>query len=258
MSTGGPSISLLRTSTSGHAVVELTTSSIDSPPRRVGNQNPPNNDDVIDSRADCISVNDLQAAGSRVCLESTRVLMHILAIGESALPTESNRLCSNKTRSRVNNDRCADLVTAAELASMDGFEVVMDRREVLEELDVEVMPMEVGIRRQEPVVDRVRPKGVARGRISGLDLLPFIHENIPSERDLSAPTLSIFVSTFRRGHDVFRDTQTSNQISGVLERKDVDVLLIGRMKMGNSSNFLIEVVVPDLSRASLVNRRQLN
>ena len=31
-----------------------------------------------------------------------------------------------------------------------------------------------------------------------------------------------------------------------------------RVKAGNSSNFLIEVVVPDLSRASLVNRRQLD
>ena len=50
----------------------------------------------------------------------------------------------------------------------------------------------------------------------------------------------------------------SNQISGVFERKEVDVLLIGRMQTGNSSFFLIEVVVPDLSRASLVNRSQLD
>ena len=34
-STGGPSIDLLRTSTSGHAVVELTSSRIDLPPRCV-------------------------------------------------------------------------------------------------------------------------------------------------------------------------------------------------------------------------------
>ena len=91
MSTGGPSIGLLRTSTSGHAVVELTSSRINSPPRRVGNRNSPNNDDdtdVVDSRAEGISVNDLEAAGSRVCLESTEVLMHLLAIGESALQSE--------------------------------------------------------------------------------------------------------------------------------------------------------------------------
>ena len=141
---------------------------------------------------------------------------------------------------------------------MGSFEVVMNRREVLEERDVEVMPIDVRIRRQEPVVDRVWVERVARGRIAGLELLSFIDENIPSERDLSAPMSSIFVSAFERGHGAFRGTQTSNQISGVLERKEVDVLLIGRMKAGNSSNFLIEVVVPDLSRASLVNRRQLD
>ena len=37
MSTSGPSIGFLRTSTSGHAVVELTSSRIDSPPWRVSN-----------------------------------------------------------------------------------------------------------------------------------------------------------------------------------------------------------------------------
>ena len=68
MSTGGPSIGLLRTSISGHAVVELTSSRIDSPPRCVSNQNSRNNDDatdVIDSRAEGISVNDLKHVGSR-------------------------------------------------------------------------------------------------------------------------------------------------------------------------------------------------
>ena len=69
------------------AVVELTSWRIDSPPRRVGNRNSPNNDDdteAVDSRAEGISVNDLEAARSRVCLQSTEVLIHILAIGESA------------------------------------------------------------------------------------------------------------------------------------------------------------------------------
>ena len=37
MSTSRPSIGFLRTSTSGHAVVELTSSRIDSPPWRVSN-----------------------------------------------------------------------------------------------------------------------------------------------------------------------------------------------------------------------------
>ena len=184
--------------------------------------------------------------------------MLIMAIGESALQSESNRFCSHKARSRVENDRLEDLVSAADLASMGSFEVVMDRREVLEKRDIEVMPVDVRIRRQERVVDRVRVERVIRGRIAGLELLLFIGGNIPSEFDRSTPTTPIFVSAFEGGHEVFRGTQTSNQISSVLERKEVDVLLTGRVKAGNSSNFSIEVVVPDLSRASLVNRRQLD
>ena len=119
MSTGGPSIGLLRTSTSGHAVVELTSSRMDSPPRCVSNRNSPNNDDdtdIVDSRAEGKSVNDLEAAGSRVCFEATELLMHILAISGSALESESNCFRSHKARDRVDNDRLEDLVTAADLA----------------------------------------------------------------------------------------------------------------------------------------------
>ena len=108
MSTGGPSTGLLRTSTSGHALVELTTSRIDSRPQCVSNQNSPSNNDgthVIDSRAEGIAFNDLKHVGSRTFfLEWTEVLMHILAIGESTLQSESNRFCSHKARSCVNND----------------------------------------------------------------------------------------------------------------------------------------------------------
>ena len=147
MSTGGPSIGLLRTSTSGHAVVELTSLRIDSPPRCVSNQKSSNNDDgtdVINSRAEGISVNDLKHVGSRTFfLESTEVLMHILAISQSTLQSESNRFCSHKARSRVDNDRFKDLVSAAHLASMGNLEVIMDRREVLEEQDVEVVQVDV-------------------------------------------------------------------------------------------------------------------
>ena len=261
MLTGGQSIGLVRTSTSGHALVELTSSRIDSPPRCVGNRNSPNNNDdteFVDSRAEGISVNDLKAAGSRVCLESTEVLMHILATGESALQSKSNCFCSQKARSRVDNDRLEDLVSAADLVSMGSFEAVMDRREVLEEWDVEVMPIDVPIRRQEPVVNRVRVERVTHRRIAGVQLLPFIGKNIPSEFDRSTPTSSIFVSAFECGHEVFRGPATSTQIGGVLESKEVDVLFTSRVKAGNSSNFLVEVVVPDLSSASLVNRRQLD
>ena len=258
MSTGGPSIGLLR----GHAVVELTSSRLDSPPRCVSNRNFPNNDDgtdVIDSRAQGIPVNDLKHVGSRAFfLESTEMLMHILAIGESTVQSKLKRFCSHKARSRVDNDRSDDLVSAADLASMGSFEVVMDRREVLEERDVEVVPIEVRISRQKPVVDRVRVEQVTRRRVPGLELLPFIGVDIPLEFDRSTPTSSILVSAFQGGHEVFRGTHASNQISGVHERRDVDVLLTGRVKASNSSDFLIEGVVSDSSRFNLVNCPQLD
>ena len=131
ISTGGPSMCLLRTGTSGTAVVELTGSRVDSPRQRVRDRNPPSNDDgpdVVDPRTEGISVSDLETASSRVCLESTQVLMHILTIGESALQSQSNRFCSHKAQSCVDNDRLEDLVTAADLASKGSFEVIMVRR----------------------------------------------------------------------------------------------------------------------------------
>ena len=261
MSAGAPSIGLLRTSTSSHAVIELTGWRMHSPPRCVSNRNSPNNDDdtdVVDSRTEGISVNDLKAAGLRVFLELTEVLMHILAIGEGAPQSESNRFCSHKARRRVDNDRFGDVVSGADLASKGSFEVVMDRREVLEERDVEVVEIDVRIRWQKPVVNRVRVERVTRGRVAGLELLPFIGVNIPSEFDPWTPPSSILVSAFEGGHEVFRCTQASELISGVQERKEVDVLLTGRVKAGNSSNFLIEVVVSGLSGCGLVNRRQLD
>ena len=98
----------------------------------------------------------------------------------------------------------------------------------------------------------------SRRRVVGLDILPFISVDIPSELDRSTPTLYILVSGFEGGHEVFRGTHASNQIGSVHERKEVDVLLTGRMKASNSSDFLIEVVVSELSRSCLVNRRQLD
>ena len=143
MSTSSPSIGFLQTSTSGHAVVELTSSRIDSPPWRVSSRKSSHDNDgtdVIDSRTQGISVNDLKHVGLRTFfLESTELLMYILTISEGALQSESNRFCSHKARSRVNNDRFEDLVSAADLASMCSLEIIMDRREVLEERDVEVV-----------------------------------------------------------------------------------------------------------------------
>ena len=172
MSTSGPSISFLRTSTSGHAVVELTCSRIDSPPWRVSIRNSWNNNDgidIINFRAEGISVNDLKHVGSRTFfLESTEVLMYILTISERPLHTESNRFCCHKARSRVDNDRFEDLVSAADLASMGSLEVVMDRHEVLEEREVELVLIDVRIRRQKPVVDVVRVERVTLRRVGDL------------------------------------------------------------------------------------------
>ena len=219
-------------------MVELTSSRIDSPQRCVSNRNSPYNDDgidVIDPRAEGISVNDLKLVGSRAFfLEFTEVLMHILAIGERTLQSGSNQFCSHKARSCVDNDRFEDLVSAAYLPSMGSLEVVMDRREVLEEIDVEVVQIEVLICRQKPVVDRVQLEQVTRRRVARLHLPRFIGVDIPSELDRSTLTSSIFVSVFEGGHEVLGGTHASNRIGGVHERKEIDVLLTGRVKASNS------------------------
>ena len=262
MSTSGPSIGFLRTSTSGHAVVELTSSRIDSPPWLVSNRNSSNNNDgtnVIDFRAEGISVNDLKHVGSRTFfLESTEVLMYILTISQRTLHSESNCFCSHKAQSRVDNDRFEDLVSAADPASMGSLEVIMDRREVLEERDVKVVLIDVRLCRHKPVVDGVLVERVTRRRVVGHDLFPFISIDISLELDRSTPTSSTFVSGFGGGHEVFRGTHASNQIGGIHESKEVDILLTGRVKASNSSDCLIEVVVSESSRSSLVNRRQLD
>ena len=184
--------------------------------------------------------------------------MHTLTISESTLQSELNHFCSQKARSRVNNDRFEDLVSAADLASIGSLQVIMDRRELLEERDVEEVLVDVQICRQKPVVARVQVERVTRRQVVGLNLLPFIGVDIPSQLDRLMPTSSIFVSAFKGGHEVFRGTHASNHIGGVHGRKEVDVLLTGRVKASNSSDFLIEVVVSESSQFSLVNGRQLD
>ena len=106
---------------------------------------------------------------------------------------------------------------------------------------------------------RQDPGGTGRSRANRwIELLGFIHKDISSKGDFSTPTLCIFVSAFERGHEILRRTQTLSQISGVFDRKKVEVRFIVRMETGNCLNFLIEVVVSHLSRASLVDRCQLD
>ena len=230
MSTNRPPIGFLRASTSGHAVVELTSSRIDPPPRRVGNRKSSyDNDgaDVVLLRAEGISVDDLKRVGSRTFfLESTEVLMDIVAVSEGAPQSESNRFCSHKARSRVDNDRFEDLVSAADLASMCSLKVFVDRREVLEERNVEVVLIGIRLHRQEPVIEGVRVERVARRRVGLLDLLPFVSIDVPSKPDRPTPTLSILVSGLVGGHEVCRGTQASNQIRGIHEREKIDILFI--------------------------------
>ena len=114
--------------------------------------------------------------------------MYILTISKRTLQSESNRFCSHKAQKCVDNDRFEDLVSAADLASMGSLEVIMDRREVFEERDVEVGLIDVRPCRQKPVVDRVRVELPTCRRVGGLDLLLFISIDIPSELDRSTPT----------------------------------------------------------------------
>ena len=141
---------------------------------------------------------------------------------------------------------------------MCSLEVIMDRREVLQEGDVEVVLIGVRLCRQKPVVDGILVERVTGRRVGFLDLLPLFSIDIPSELDRSTPTLSTFVSGLVGGHEVFRGTQESNQIGGVRKREEVDILFTGRVKASNASDCLIEVVVSEPSGSSLVNRRQLD
>ena len=140
--------------------------------------------------------------------------------------TTMQRLHSHKARSRVNNDRFEDLVSAADLASMCSLKVIMDRCEVVEERDVEVVLIGVRLHRRKPVIDGVRVEQVARRRVGFLAFLAFISIDIPSELDRSTPTLSNFVSGLEGGHEVFQGTQASNQFGGIHERKKVGILFI--------------------------------
>ena len=99
---------------------------------------------------------------------------------------------------------------------------------------------------------------VTCGRVGSLDLLPFISIDILLELDRSTPTLSTFVSGLVGGHEVFRGTHASNQIGGIQEGEEVDILFTGRVKGSNSSDCLMGAVVSEPSGSSPVNRRQLD
>ena len=109
---------------------------------------------------------------------------------------------------------------------MCSLKVFLDRREVLEERNVEVVLIGIRLHRQEPEIEGVRVERVARRRVGLLDLLPFVSIDVPSKLDRPTATLSILVSGLVGGHEVRRGTQASNQIGGIHERENIDILFI--------------------------------
>ena len=78
--------------------------------------------DVV-TRTEGISINDLERVCSRIGLQSTEILLHILPIGKSILQVEWNRLCSHKARGDVDNDSVEHLVSTVYVPSMGSWEV---------------------------------------------------------------------------------------------------------------------------------------
>ena len=159
MSTSSPSIVLTRTTTGGMAVKKLTSSRSRSPPWGLRDQKPPSNDDCPDfviTRTKGVSINDLESVRSTIGLKLTKMLKHILPVGESNLQGDSNSLRSHEAGGCVDNDGVEDLVSTVYILSMGSLEVGLNWREVLEHRHVEVMLISVRICRQEPQVYRIQ------------------------------------------------------------------------------------------------------
>ena len=52
--------------------------------------------------------------------------MHVLPVGESILQGESNRLCSHKTRARVDDYSVEDMVSPVRILLKDSLEVSLN------------------------------------------------------------------------------------------------------------------------------------
>ena len=143
----------------------MTTSHVNSPPLGVGDREPPRNDDraeVVNTRTEDVSINDLESVCSRMGLKLTQMVMHVLPVGETILQGESNRLRSHKARGCAYHESVEDLVSTEYIPSMGSLEVGLRRREELEHRHMEGMFISVRICPQEPEVDRIRMKRVAR------------------------------------------------------------------------------------------------
>ena len=222
MPASSPTVLLTRTWASGIAVVKLTSSRVNSPPWDVSDGEPSGNNDIADVvviRAEGVSINNLEVVCSRIGLKLTEMLMHVLPVGESILHGESNCLCSHKTGGRVDNDSVQDMVSVVYLPPMGSLEVGPNRQEELEHGHIEVMLISVQIWRQEPLVERIRMKRVARGRLAGLKLLSCVDIHICSIRNLSSPVLPpAVVSTSQWGLEVLRSSWAPSKICTVFKR----------------------------------------
>ena len=86
---------------------ELSGLGVNSPPSSIGDREPSSDDDHVDFSAVvdvAIPIDDLEHLGSRITLNSTKVLVHVLSVGKSTLQGELNRLYGYEARCSVGND----------------------------------------------------------------------------------------------------------------------------------------------------------
>ena len=99
---------------------------------------------------------------------------------------------------------------------------------------------------------------VAHRRTAGLDLLRSSTKTSLQKRTSRRQYRPFLYPPSKGDMNHFEVPRRPVKSAASPKRKKVEVRFLGRMDTGNSSDFLIEVVVPDLSRASLVNCCQLD
>ena len=216
------------------------------------------NDDrgcIIGAGTKAALIEKLESFRSRIGLELTETLMHVLPIRESTLQGESNHRCSYKARRRVDNDSVKNKFWTAYITLMSCFKVSLDGHEELDNRHFVLVWMHVGIFLQEPVFEGVRMKRITRVRIAWFELFSFIDLHFRSKENRPGPMISVLIiPTFDGRHEVLQRSQASNEIEG----EKVGVTLSSRRQACNPSDLLIEVVVVDLSSGGLIGTRQLN
>ena len=173
--TGRPSILLVVVSI---FVEELAEHGVDSPPSSIGNREPSGDNDrayvpgVVDV---AIPIDDLEHLSPRIALKSTKVLVHVLPVGERTLQGESNRLCGYETHCSVNNDNVEiQFMWIVYIVPMCLFEVVIESSEVLEHRNAVIVSIFVGIGWQIPVIEGVWVERIGSRRFLVVEFLPCV------------------------------------------------------------------------------------